>query len=124
MKRVDLEEPLASYFAHAEGERRNDKRCFTITLPYRNDRGIDSIKWYWRLGESEERIIGEEGVNARRLRETARFCRHVERWLEMTRQQLRADGPIPRLISTKDDETSPATAEDAPAWSDRQVANT
>jgi hypothetical protein len=97
MAHVELPRPLADYLAFAELERRGETRRFTITLPYLEGAQLGRLQWWWRVSMAEENLIGESGMEARRLREIERFSRHVERWLANTRQRLAGDGPIPQI---------------------------
>lgn len=97
MKNVALPRPLADYFGFAELEKHGDTRRFSITLPYLCGAQLDRLQWWWRLTPTEEGLLGEGGLEARRQREIERFYRHVERWLANTRQRMCGDGPIPKI---------------------------
>jgi hypothetical protein len=106
MPHVELTRPLEEYFAFAELDRhgRNrhdhgheDTRRFTITLPYLTNQQLGRLQWWWRITLTEQSLIGEAGMAARRMREIERFCRHIERWLMNTGQRLSGEGPIPEL---------------------------
>jgi hypothetical protein len=97
MTLIRLPQTLEHYFAFAEVEPRGSTRRFTITLPYFKEGKLDRIQWWWRVNDAELKIIGEEGLAARRTREVVRFVTHVERWLANNRQRLIGDGPIPVL---------------------------
>ena len=109
MPHVELSRPLEDYFAFAETERRGDARRFTITLPYLAGAQLGRLQWWWRMSDAEFELTGEEGMAARRARETDRFRRHIVRWLANTGQRLYGDEPIPRIAAL------PATAPHARA---------
>jgi hypothetical protein len=96
-ERVALSRSLPTYFAHAEAERGRDCRRFLITLSYLDHGRLDKLQWWWRIGTAEETMLGNEGIEARRQRETERFHRHIERWLSNNRRRLYGDGPFPCL---------------------------
>jgi hypothetical protein len=114
MTHVDLPRPLADYFAFAELDRRGEARRFTLTLPYLAGEQLGRLQWWWRVSLAEENVIGEEGMQARRLREIERFRRHIERWLTNTGQRLHGEGPIPRIAALPVAETAGKTDEPAP----------
>jgi len=99
MPHVELSRPLEDYFAFAETERRGDARRFTITLPYLAGAQLGRLQWWWRMSDAEFELTGEEGMAARRARETDRFRRHIVRWLANTGQRLYGDEPIPRIAA-------------------------
>jgi hypothetical protein len=121
MAHVELPRPLADYFAFAELERRGETRRFTITLPYLAGDELGRLQWWWRVSVTEEALIGEAGMEARRAREIERFSRHVERWLANTHQSLAGDGPIPR-ISVLPAPQAPEPAEEPVASDERRYA--
>lgn len=98
MKTIELPRALEDYFAFAEVERRADARRFCITLSYFDPPRLDRLQWWWGIGATEEALLGEAGLSARRQREIERFKRHIERWLTNTGQRLEGDGPIPRIV--------------------------
>lgn len=114
MTHVDLPRPLADYFAFAELDRRGEARRFTLTLPYLAGDGLGRLQWWWRVSLAEESLIGDEGLQARRLREIERFRRHVERWLTNTGQRLHGAGPIPHIAALPVAESAGKTDEPAP----------
>ncbi|HPF25982.1 MAG TPA: hypothetical protein P5528_12035 [Steroidobacteraceae bacterium] len=112
MSVIELPRPLQHYFAFAELERRGDSRRFSITLPYRDGERLEHIQWWWRVGDKEHELIGDAGVTERRTKEIARFCRHIERWLENNRQSLIGDEPIPVLRRNTATPAAPLAAAD------------
>jgi hypothetical protein len=130
MTLIRLPQTLAHYFAFAEMEPRGNARRFTITLPYFKEGKLDRIQWWWRINDAELKIIGEEGLAARRTREIQRFVTHVERWLANNRQQLIGDGPIPMLeplaietaAATDLDAGSESATEVSPHWEPTRAA--
>jgi hypothetical protein len=130
MTLIRLPQTLEHYFAFAEMEPRSNARRFTITLPYFKEGKLDRIQWWWRINDAEFKIIGEEGLAARRTREIQRFVTHVERWLANNRQQLIGDGPIPVLELQTAADVAPAAvdqaderaAEPAPIWEPTRAA--
>lgn len=121
MAHLELPRPLADYFAFAELERRGETRRFTITLHYLEGTQLGRLQWWWRMSAAEENLIGESGIEARRLREIERFCRHVERWLANTRQRLAGSGPIPE-ISPLPVQEAPKPAEEPASIDERRYA--
>lgn len=97
MPHIELPRPIVDYFAFAELERAADGRRFSITLTYLEGDRLDRINWWWRVNATQEKLVGEAGVAKLRAEATERFQRHVERWLENTRQRLTGDGPFPQL---------------------------
>lgn len=98
MKTIELPRALEDYFAFAEVERRGAARRFCITLTYLDPPRLDRLQWWWGIGATEEALLGEAGLTARRQREIERFKRHIERWLTNTGQRLEGDGPIPQIL--------------------------
>ena len=124
MSVIELPRPLEHYFAFAELERHKDGRRFSITLPYRDADRLDHIQWWWRVGDKEQELIGEAGVAARRANEIARFCRHIERWLENNRQSLAGDEPIPVLRRNSVASQQPSTPVEQADTSDTNSSTT
>lgn len=113
MEPIDLPRPLEDYFAFAEVERRAGARRFCITLPYLHGARLDRLQWWWRVGEAEEALLGEQGLMSRRHREVERFRRHIGRWLVNTGQRLEGQDPIPRIVSVAADLRSAAAGAEA-----------
>jgi hypothetical protein len=97
MPHVELPRPLEDYFAFAELEGVSDTRRFTITCPYLAERQLGRLQWWWRVSHLELSALGDAGLAERKAREVERFRRHIERWLENTRQRLRGEDAIPRI---------------------------
>jgi hypothetical protein len=116
MPHIELPRPIVDYFAFAELERAADGRRFSITLTYLEGDRLDRINWWWRVNATQEKLVGEAGVAKLRAEATERFQRHVERWLENTRQRLTGDGPFPRLEALPAEVPAPAlVAEELPS---------
>jgi hypothetical protein len=124
-KNVELPRPLETYLAFAEGERGRDCRRFSITLSYLDCGRMDKLQWWWRLGETEESLLGADGIEARRRRETERFLRHIERWLSNNARSLHGEGPFPCLSALPVAESNPVTSTEplAPPLAQERVAN-
>jgi hypothetical protein len=127
---VELPRVLEDYFAFAELERTETGRRFSITLPYLDGARLDRLQWWWRVGSVQERLIGEAGVLALRVKATERFQRHIERWLENTGQRLHGDGPIPLIgpiVVTTAGESATSSAPPADgivvAWPQRRTGS-
>jgi len=97
MPHVELPRALEDYFAHAETAQTRAGRRFTITLPYLDGTRLDRLQWWWQLPASQEELGGDEIVAKLRAEAIARFRRHIERWLENTRQRFHGTGPIPQI---------------------------
>jgi hypothetical protein len=123
MSAIDLPQAVEHYFAFAEMEPRGNARRFTITLPYFKNGALDRIQWWWRASAAELKIIGDEGLAARREKEVQRFVKHIERWLDNNRQRLHASGPIPTLSPAAADASPPAEEPAAaPVWQPTRAA--
>jgi hypothetical protein len=105
---IELPRSLPSYFAHAEAERGRDCRRFCITLSYLDHGRLDKLQWWWRIGLKEESMLPDGGLEERRQRETARFHRHIERWLGNNGRRIYGDGPFPCLGTLEAADPSPA----------------
>jgi hypothetical protein len=110
MPHIELPRPIVDYFAFAELERAADGRRFSITLTYLEGDRLDRINWWWRVNATQEKLVGEAGVAKLRAEATERFQRHVERWLENTRQRLTGDGPFPQLEALPAEAPAPVPA--------------
>ena len=122
MSHVELPRPLVDYFAFAELEKHGDARRFTITLPYLCGQQLGRLQWWWRVTATEESLLGEEGVKARRLREVERFCKHVDRWLANTMQRLCGAGPIPAIAPLEAAKKEKESGEPSPDVDERCYA--
>jgi hypothetical protein len=115
MAHIELPRALEDYFAFAETAPTRNGRRFVISLPY--FRGaltgggtqLDRLQWWYHVGPEQERQMGEAAIATLRAQATDRFCRHIERWLQNTRQRLHGDDPIPR-IDPLDSVASPPAA--------------
>ena len=101
MSHVELPRALEDYFAHAETAPTRVGRRFTITLPYLDGSRLDRLQWWWQVPSAREALGGDDIVAQLRTEAVARFRRHIERWLENTRQRLHGDGPIPSIAPSE-----------------------
>lgn len=122
MSHVELPRPLVDYFGFAELEKHGDTRRFSITLPYRCDQQLGRLQWWWRVTATEEGLLGEEGLKARRQKEIERFCKHVERWLANTAQRMYGTGPIPEIAPLEKPEKEKEGADPAREVDERRYA--
>lgn len=116
MAHIELPRALEDYFAFAETTPTRNGRRFVLSLPYFCGSGaaqkLDRLQWWFHLGPEQERQLGEAAIATLRAQATDKFRRHIERWLENTRQHLYGDEPIPRIDPL--DATVAATAATAP----------
>jgi len=110
-ERIELPRSLSSYFAYAEADRGRDCRRFSITLSYLDHGRLDKLQWWWRVGLTEESMLGEPGLEARRQREIERFQRHIERWLANNGRRMFGDGPFPCLATLPGTQTPASPVE-------------
>lgn len=101
MAHIELPRALEDYFAFAETTPTRNGRRFVITLPYFSGadsaRKLDRLQWWFHLSAEQERQMGEAAIATQRAQAVEKFCRHIERWLENTRQHLHGEEPIPRI---------------------------
>jgi hypothetical protein len=95
MPLIELPRALEQYFAFAETEATRRGRRFSITLPFKNGERVECLQWWYHVSPAQEQMYDGHGVAVFRERNIERFCRHIQRWLEITRQRLHGDGPIP-----------------------------
>jgi hypothetical protein len=107
MAHIELPRALEDYFAFAETAPTRNGRRFVISLPYFRATQLDRLQWWYHVGPEQERQMGEAAIATLRAQATERFRRHIERWLQNTRQQLHGEEPIPRIDSL-DSVASPA----------------
>jgi len=100
MTHIELPRALEDYFAFAETDPTRTGRRFSITLPYFEGTRIDRLQWWYHLTKEQEERLGEAAIKGLREQATARFRKHIERWLENTGQRLcaHAEQPIPRIV--------------------------
>lgn len=142
MAHIELPRALEDYFAFAETTPTRNGRRFVITLPYFCGAGpaqkLDRLQWWFHMSCEQERQMGEAAIATLRAQATEKFCRHIERWLQNTRQHLHGEEPIPHIdplvaeppeaaaAPTPDpapgEEASPP-AENVVAWPAERVAN-
>ncbi len=138
MAHIELPRALEDYFAFAETAPTRKGRRFVISLPYFRGTGpgskLDRLQWWFHLSSEQERQMGEAAVATLRAQATEKFRRHIERWLQNTRQCLHGEEPIPRVdaleIAAPEVVAAP-TAVEAPApaaqdgvpWPAERVAN-
>jgi hypothetical protein len=143
MAHIELPRALEDYFAFAETTPTRNGRRFVISLPYFCGSGasqkLDRLQWWFHLNAEQERQMGEAAIATLRAQATEKFCRHIERWLENTRQHLHGEEPIPRIdpldiVSAEAVAAAPAVGGEAPAtdapaaedvvpWPAERVAN-
>lgn len=146
MAHIELPRALEDYFAFAETTPTRNGRRFLISLPYFQGSGsgtsakLDRLQWWYHLSPEQERQLGEAAIATLRAQAAEKFCRHIERWLQNTRQRLHGQEPIPRIdplvevpSETVAAAASPALAETAAApepvadnvvaWPAEKVAN-
>jgi len=123
MSHMELPRALEDYFAHAETAPTRAGRRFTITLPYLDDQRLDRLQWWWQVSAAQELQGGGEIITRLRAEAIARFRRHIERWLENTRQRLHGDGPIPKIVPVPVAATAAATEMPLEPLPEPQVAN-
>ena len=97
MPHIELPRALEDYFAFAETEPTRNGRRFSITLPYMDGERLDRLQWWYHVSPAQEQMYEGTGLVFHRTRAIERFCRHIERWLEITAQRFHGDDPIPRL---------------------------
>src|SRR5262245_32523977 len=115
MTHIELPRALEDYFAFAETDPTRAGRRFSITLPYFEGTRLDRLQWWYHLTTEQEERLGDTHVKSLREQATARFRKHIERWLENTGQRLHVHGdePIPRIgpiVAAAD--TAPMAAEE------------
>jgi hypothetical protein len=110
MAHIELPRALEDYFAFAETTPTRKGRRFVITLPYFSGTQVDRLQWWYHVSPEQERQMGEAALATLRAQATERFRRHIERWLENTRQRLHGEEPIPRI-----DVLAPAVPASTPA---------
>lgn len=99
MPLIELPRALEDYFAFAETEPTRNGRRFSITLPYMDGDRMDRLQWWYHVTPAQEQMNEGNGVAYFRARAIERFCKHVERWLQITAQRFHGNEPIPRLGS-------------------------
>lgn len=97
MPLIELPRALDQYFAFAEIEPTRRGRRFSITLPFRSGDRVERLQWWYHVSPAQEQMFEGHGIAVYRDRAIERFCRHIQRWLEITRQRLHGDEPIPRI---------------------------
>jgi hypothetical protein len=99
MPHIELPRALEDYFAFAETEPTRNGRRFSITLPYLDGERMDRLQWWYHVTPAQEQMYEGTGLAFQRNRAIERFCRHIERWLEITAQRFHGGEPIPRIGS-------------------------
>jgi hypothetical protein len=99
MPHIELPRALEDYFAFAETEPTRNGRRFSITLPYMDGERMDRLQWWYHVTPAQEQMYEGTGLVFYRTRAIERFCRHIERWLDITAQRFHGGEPIPRLGS-------------------------
>jgi hypothetical protein len=123
MAHIELPRALEDYFAFAETTPTRNGRRFVITLPYFCGSGpaqkLDRLQWWFHLSAEQERQMGEAAIATLRAQATEKFRKHIERWLQNTRQHLHGEEPIPRIDAS--DEAPEAAAAPTAAEAVAQV---
>lgn len=109
MPHIELPRALEDYFAFAETEPTRNGRRFSITLPYMDGGRLDRLQWWYHVSPAQEQMYEGTGLVFHRNRAIERFCRHIERWLDITAQRFHGNEPIPRL-GLQQEQTKPAPA--------------
>jgi len=119
MAHIELPRALEDYFAFAETTPTRNGRRFVITLPYFSGDGaaqkLDRLQWWFHLSSEQERQMGEAAIATLRAQATDKFRRHIERWLQNTRQRLYGAEPIPHIDPLAQPLAAAAEATAAPA---------
>ncbi|HEV7716069.1 MAG TPA: hypothetical protein VGO53_10765 [Steroidobacteraceae bacterium] len=117
MTHIELPRALEDYFAYAETDPTRNGRRFTISLPYFQGTKLDRLQWWYHLSRDQEQRLGATAIESLRAQATARFHRHIERWLENTGQRVYGSEPIPQMgpIETVAIEAPSAAAAPPPA---------
>jgi hypothetical protein len=145
MAHIELPRALEDYFAFAETTPTRKGRRFVISLPYFCGTGsaqkLDRLQWWFHLSAEQERQMGEAAITTLRAQATEKFRRHIERWLENTRQHLHGEEPIPHIdpviiqplaiepeaaaapIPEPPDAAAEPAVEDVVSWPAERVAN-
>jgi hypothetical protein len=101
MAHIELPRALEDYFAFAETTPTRNGRRFVLSLPYFCGSGatqkLDRLQWWFHLSPEQERQLGEAAIATLRAQAVEKFRRHIERWLENSRQHLHGDEPIPHI---------------------------
>ena len=97
MPHIELPRAIEDYFAFAETTPTRNGRRFSITLPYMDGQRLDRLQWWYHITPAQEQMYEGGGVAFFRARAIERFCRHIERWLEITAQRFHGEEPIPRV---------------------------
>jgi hypothetical protein len=97
MTHIELPRALEDYFAYAETDPTRNGRRFTICLPYFQGTRLDRLQWWYHLTRDQEQRLGVTAIASLRAQATARFRRHIERWLENTGQRIYGTEPIPQM---------------------------
>jgi hypothetical protein len=101
MAHIELPRALEDYFAFAETTPTRNGRRFVITLPYFCGTGsapkLERLQWWFHVSPEQERQMGEAAITTLRAQATEKFRRHIERWLENTRQHIHGTEPIPHI---------------------------
>ncbi len=111
MPHIELPRALEDYFAFAETEPTRNGRRFSITLPYMDGERLDRLQWWYHVSPAQEQMYEGTGLVFHRTRAIERFCRHIERWLEITAQRFHGEEPIPRVGQRVSSVAAPAAVE-------------
>jgi hypothetical protein len=123
MAHIELPRALEDYFAFAETTPTRNGRRFVITLPYFSGTApaqkLDRLQWWYHVSPEQERQMGEAAISTLRAQALEKFRRHIERWLQNTRQHIYGEEPIPHIDPLDD---APAAAPEAAAAPTAAVA--
>ena len=109
MTHIELPRALEDYFAFAETDPTRAGRRFSISMPYFDGARLDRLQWWYHLTREQEERLGDTIIRSLREQATARFRRHIERWLRNTGRKLYGNEPIPH-IGVVDAADAPAVA--------------
>jgi len=123
MAHIELPRALDDYFAFAETTPTRNGRRFLLSMPYFHGTGsnagtaakLDRLQWWFHLSPEQERQMGEAAIATLRAQATEKFRRHIERWLQNTRQRLHGQEPIPRIDPLADVVADAVAAAPSPA---------
>ena len=124
MTPIELPRALEDYFAFAETDPTRAGRRFSISMPYFDGARLDRLQWWYHLTREQEERLGDTILQSLREQATARFRRHIERWLENTGQKLYGNEPIPHIGVVEAADAPAVAPTNAPAEAITESATT